>query len=125
MNSPALAVADAMLVHGPGVCDIESLSRVMSACLSKRIYRSLHRVCPMASKSVAPVLAICIALSGVIRWDAVRSNGVRWDAAAAASSSDKPTVLAAAHGCLWNCTTLFLAAANWLVAVAVPAWDIS
>jgi hypothetical protein len=59
----------------------------------------------MASKLVAPVLSLLIAVTGVVRWDAARWDAVRWGASAAASSSDKPTVLAAAPGHLWNCTS--------------------
>jgi hypothetical protein len=53
----------------------------------------------MASKLLAPVLALSLAISGAI------SGIVRWDAPGTWNSSHKPTVLAATQGCPWNCTS--------------------
>jgi len=98
-----------------------SLVRGAPACPSLGVLRQFasFALCiecaPMASKLLAPVLALVIAVSGIVRGDAVRGDAVRWDAAGwdvtrlsaigTASSSNKPTVLAAAQGCLWNCAS--------------------
>jgi hypothetical protein len=49
----------------------------------------------MASKLLAPVLAVLIAISGF----------VRWEMPAAADSGNRPTVLAGKQGCPWNCAS--------------------
>ncbi|HEX4141999.1 MAG TPA: hypothetical protein VHY91_00480 [Pirellulales bacterium] len=54
----------------------------------------------MASKLLAPILALVIAVSGIARWDVIR-----WDTTATAGSTHKPVVLAAVQGCLWSCTS--------------------